>query len=361
MAWLTMKDGNGRELSVEIDDTSTLGFGGFGRIHPVIDDPAHVVKRIELDPPQPVGNIPGYVAHIRTTRSRLLEIRYEEQERAQPRAFIIEAIDEIVEQALSTHWAFDPSGLQITAVWFRQRRAPGRPLSELFRDAPPPVASRQRIARNLLTRMRTLRRADLVHLDCVPDNIFVDQENVTLIDLDGSGIVRRSAPTRSGPNDEWDHRPLTLGHLKSVRPPPWYPQVGLELGPRMGNYLFAERWVVLDTVIRILTWNRFSALSWLDPGQRKPIVDGYWLIKQCMEDAKSEGTAYTGSAWVRLHQAHLVNLRRRVGSLPDPSFPPNNPQCLKEFAELVNMACFDPSTLGSTGGSPYELYRNLLR
>jgi len=359
-----MKNGDGLDKVVEVDDTAPIGYGGFGAVYPIPLEPNFVVKRVDLTPPQPIGNTRAYVAHIRTTKERLLGIKTEEENKPQPRRFICDYIDEIVEQALSSHWCFDANGLQISAVWFLQKKAPGKALLEHFREEPPPTWERTRIAKDVLTRMRTLRRADLVHLDCVADNIFVDLANkkTTVIDLDGCGVVRRKTSATRGQSDEWEHRPFTLGHLKVVRPPPWYPQVGIQPGPKMGNYLFAERWVVIDTVIRILTWNRVSgALSWLDHSIRKAVVDGYWNIKSVIEAAKEGGIAHDIDDWTTLYSRILTGLRVQFHPLPPYPGGGTNPSCLDYFANLSQVACLDPRALGSQNGSPYEIYRQQIR
>lgn len=356
-----MKNGSGTEKVVIVDDTAPLGYGGFGTVFLVPLEPKLVVKRVELNPPKPIGNTHGYVAHISTTKERLLGIKVEEESKPQPRRFICDYIDEIVEQALSTHWCFDISGLQISAVWFLQKRAPGNSLLELFREEQPPAWERMRIAQDVLKRMRTLRRADLIHLDCVADNIFIDlaSRKTTVIDLDGCGVVRRSPSTSKNRFDEWEHRPLTLGHLTMFRPPPWYPQVNVEAGPKEGNYLFAERWVVIDTIIRILTWDKIKgALSWLDQGTRKPLVDGYWNIRKVIEAAEASGILYGVNEWTALYSRILTELRVQFEPLPSFSGDAVYPSCLDYFANLSQFACLDPKILGSQQqGSPYEIYR----
>jgi hypothetical protein len=355
-----MKNGSGIEKIVDVDDTSPVGYGGFGTVFSLPSEPKLVAKRVELNPPQPIGNTHRYVAHISTTKERLLGIKTEEESKSQPRRFIFHYIDEIVEQALSTHWCFDTSGLQISAVWFLQKRAPGKSLLELFHEEPPPTWERMRIAQDVLRRMRTLRRADLIHLDCVADNIFIDLANkkTVVIDLDGCGVVRRLPSPSKSRVDEWEHPPLTLGHLHLFRPPPWYPQVDVETGPKAGNYLFAERWVVIDTIIRILTWNRINGgLSWMDQVTRKPLVDGYWNIRKVIEAAKANGIIYGVDEWTGLYSRILAELRTMLEPLSQFSGDAAYPSCLDYFANLSQVACLDPRMLGSQQGSPYEIYR----
>lgn len=355
-----MKDSVGAERAVEIDELQVLDAGGFGAVYESVGDPGFIVKHVPFEAPEPVGNVRRYIAHIRTTRSRLLDIRAQELSRDRARPFVVRAIDEIVERSLSTHWRFNQEGSEIDAVWFRQRRAPGRKLLTLLHELPaPPVLSRTRIAQNLIARMRTLRRSGMVHLDCVPDNIFVDGESVTLIDLDGSGIVRQASGSAGGA-DAWDHPPLTLGHVRAVRPPPWYPQPGIELGPKSGNYLFAERWVVIDTVIRILSWNRLpGALSWIEPSLQRPLVEGHAIVRRELAGAKAAGRIVTGGLWTQTYERVIGDLRSRSGRFPEFVAPSDQPACLVPFARLAQAACLDHRALATTS-SPYTVYRDWL-
>lgn len=363
MPTLRMKNCSGETIAVDLDDGEKFGSGGFGTVYRLASDPGFVVKRLCLERPVPIGDAQRYVAHICTTRDRLLEIRRNEAERARPSAFILGSIDHIVHRVLSTHWCFEYDGLWLNAVWLRQHEAPGVQLTVLFRSAPPPLEVRSQIAANLISRMRTLRRASLVHLDCVPQNIFVDGEHVTLIDLDGCGIARRSGIAQRE-IDMWDHAPLTLGRLNAVRPPAWYPQAGLEFGPRAGNYLFAERWVVIDTVIRILSWNRVKGcLSWLPPDRTREITDGYWKILDDVESAVAAGGTIDRLAWTVRYTAVLNGLRARSREFPAFSFLEGRyPRNILQFTGLALAASLDPTRLGAPSDRrpPYDTYRDWL-
>lgn len=356
MRRLEMRDADGDVIVVDVDDLTRIGYGAFGAIFPVPGDSSYVAKRIELQPPEPVGNKGRHIAHINITRSRLLAIKAEEEARWDPRDYIIDAIDQIVEQALSTHWCFETTGLDITAVWFLQKRAPGTRLLDLFRELQsPPIWTREAIAADVVKRMRTLRRADLVHLDCVPDNIIVDlaTQTATLIDLDGCGIVRRTASV----SDDWDHPPVTFGHTDTVRPPAWYPQPDVEVGPKAGNYLFAERWTVIDTLIRILTWDHIpGALVWLDERPRRALRTAYRQVGELLDERRSRGEACDANTWRALYTQALRELRTFD---PLPLYAPNGafPSSLAGFARLSQRACFDSRALEVLNTSPYEEYR----
>lgn len=368
LTMLTMKDANDDIQTVCIDTDRGIDYGGFGTIYAVSDRPKLVVKHMKLERPEPVGNLQRYVAHIKATRARLLRIKTEE-ERGYRRPFIIECINEIVGQSLSTHWYFDSSaGTKLAAVWFLQKRAPGRKLLELFREILPPVDMRKQIALGLVSRIRTLRRAGLVHLDCVAENIFVDLETkpprVTMIDLDGCGIEDLTDGAEAGRRDEWEHRPFTLGHTETMRVPPWYPQVGVAASPRAGNYLFAERWVVLDTLIRILTWNRRDgALSWIRGVLGNQIRNVYKDIRKRIGDAETNGHPYDVETWTTHYTQVLNQLRGQFDVLPHFKADDDEPACLSDFAELAQKAYVDPrAALSASGDSSfYERYITWLR
>ncbi len=360
MKCLTMKNEDGAERTVEIEDEIPVDYGGFGTVFTVLHQPQYLVKRVYLTP-EPIGNVNRYIAHIKTTRQRLLAIKADEQKKLAPRHFIGRFIDEIT-QSLSTHWFFerDKSGLKVETVWFLQKRAPGKKLLDLFNDEAPSFWQRMQIAKDVIQRMRTLRRADLVHLDCVAQNIFVDLENqkTTVIDLDGCGVVRR---TPRSLNDEWDYPPLTLGHLKVVRPPAWYPQIGVNCGPKAGNFLFAERWVVIDTIVRILSWNQVAALSWLAPDTRQPIVSAYSNIQKVIESASASHGHYPVEEWAKLYNRILDGLRREFAPLPPAYLTGTYPSCLLAFVDLLQEACLNARALGAEVAVPYETFRRMVK
>jgi len=268
MSWMTFLpiERSGHSADVNISDDPPIAVGGYGSIHQVllirspkldIEQAGHhwLAKRIDHVDRICVPTLNAYLAHVHCARKRLQAIRTEESSAQRPRLDILHHLDRFV-LSLPTHYR-----TQDTVMWFLRPKAPGQVLSSL-RDLD--QAARVRIARGILNAMITLRRANLVHLDCVHDNVVVGpEEQVTLIDLDGCGVQSRNR--RNVEVDEWDHRPTTLGHLNLVRLPYWYPR-DLEVGtPRAGRYLFAERWVVLDSLIRLLSGGHVNALSWLTP------------------------------------------------------------------------------------------------
>ena len=371
---------NGSEkILVDVDETHPINSGGFGTIFAVRDDDSVLVKRIELSPPAVVGDANTYVAHIHTTRRRLVDAMHAKlaiTRSPRSREFIERSTNQMLE-ALSTHWAFDHDKLALTSVWFRQNVAPGKALVELFAEPAPPPEVRVLIARGLVNRMETLRHAGLVHLDCVADNIFVDRDDlrVTLIDLDGCGIIRRD---QGRDVDEWEHPPLTLGKPQIVRSPPWYPLPGSTFGPISGNFILAERWVVIGTVIRILSWNQCNMLGWLSVAERQALMRAYGTVCALATDLHDLAAwqDYCARAIQGLREA-CVKLecggRRTVddmcsecgqpffGAVRDESLDLSTP-CLEPFVELADRACLAPECLRPPGRrSLYDVFLEYLR
>lgn len=345
----------------EVDlDTVPEGWGGFGTVYPVVSNPGYVVKRIAMENPQPLGNVGSYTVHVTETRTRFEEILSRGAG-----AFPREMIREIL-ASLALAWSVDraPDG-RMAALWFLQRRAPGRSLREFFKEPAPSIPVRENIAKAVVARMRALRRADLVHLDCVDDNIFLDLTpgdgiRVTLIDLDGCGIVKRSfAPT--SPSDRWLHKPFTLGHLSTTWVPPWYPQPNVDAGPRSGNYLYGERWVVLDTIIRILTWNRLDSLSWLDPSASLALTSGYATVTDTLAKIRSSAAQIDVPTWKLVWSGVVHELSSTIASSPVFGDDPESPRA-GVFVRLAQRAFFDPAELsshrlaGNNQESPYGTF-----
>lgn len=343
-----------------------VGWGGFGTVYPVINEPRFVAKRVAMATPEPIGNIGSYTVHVTETRARFEEIL-----RRGAGSFPRQMFREIL-GSLALAWGVDRApGGRMTALWFLQRKAPGRPLKEYLNDPgfpPPPIAVREQIANAIVARMRALRRADLVHLDCVDDNIFLDIRpsgvHVTLIDLDGCGIVKRSSGYGGSGTDFWLHKPFTFGHLQSTWIPAWYPQPNVDAGPRSGNYLYAERWVVVDTIIRVLTWNRRDSLSWAGDSVPLDVTAGYETVASqiAQNGSTTVGVATWRRAWsgvVRESAARMKGARVSIHAAEAPS--------LWNFERLAQRAYFDPDELsskrlaGTNQESPYVTFDEWLR
>ena len=329
----------------EIDmKVSPSGYGGFGAVYPVHGVEAFVAKRIPMGVPRPFSDHSLYTAHIVKTRRRFEKILS-----STTSSFVRNLINELI-ASLSVGWAVDVDDeFRMTALWLIMRRAAGIPLEEAFRTPAPSMGVRRNIARSIVSRMRTLRRTDLVHLDCVGENIYVDLDSgrnpqVTLIDLDGSGVIHR-AQSYTDSSDRWDHRPFTLGHVNTVRVPPWYPQSGIQADPRSGNYLYAERWVVVDTVLRTLSWNRLNALSWVDHSARVSMADGYENVRNQINIAKYAHRSIDQEEWRMMYARVIEDTAHRVGVLEEYDAPTSMPKVTSQFANLLQRAYFDPHEL----------------
>jgi hypothetical protein len=217
--------------------------------------------------------------------------------------------------------------------------------------------------------MRTLRRADLVHLDCFPDNIIYDYETqkVAVVDLDGCGIIDRSD---TGRGENWVYPPLTIGKIELIRLPPWYPQIYAQCEPRMGNYLFGERWMVLDTVIRVLSWNRFQALSWLENSVRKTLSNVYKTIKgelaEKMQNNDQDMVAWWSAKWRDCINELSTKFARQlsVDQTTQYRLSQEDPPCLNYFMDLAQKAFLNIEALSNPdkdkGKSFYAFYLALL-
>ncbi len=366
--------GTQQTISINVDTENVIASGGYGSIYNVPNDPTVVVKKLDMEPTLPLGDLNQYLAHISVTKDRMQRIIDEENINSNKRQFIIDSVKEILDYSLSTHFYCDHTNFKISAIWFLQKKAIGKRLTDHFVDEPMPSEDiRKRIARDVVTRMRTLRRADLVHLDCVEDNIMYEssQHKVTVIDLDGCGIINRPDPLKNNgvSSDQWSFRPLTIGKTKLMKLPPWYPQAGVESNPRRGYYLFAERWVILDTIINILTWRKMGILSWFnDVTMRKDIGNSYKEIAVLVNSFKQ-----TNSDHDNIRSFWETTMTRKMGELSHKYAaqmainPPKDywqqrgfPDCLYNLSSLAQRAYLDPRALSSFG-SMYDKYLAELR
>ncbi|MCA0215558.1 MAG: hypothetical protein LCH79_20600 [Proteobacteria bacterium] len=378
---IKMKSFESREshINVVVDMARELGRGGFGSVYEVVGDLGLIAKRNDM-------RVDGKPAAISAARARIYQdhvrVALESLKRAKTQFFSADSetikgqirkfVDEFIDNSLSSHYSYEYNQENnVDAVWFLQRQAEGKDLRQHFKDDRNvfDFEDRLAVARDFLTRMRTLRRGRLVHLDCTVDNIRVDKKagRLVLIDLDGCG-VEQDADTLGGARagtDTWRVAPMTLGKKGVVRRPPWYPQAGLKCGPKDGNYLFAERWVALDTIIRILTWGEFNILSWLPGDVRASLAAGYGEV----EKACAAAAPIDVPKWV---DASTEEIRRQwnlygAGIKPvDADFwlERGHPACLAYFSSLAQDAYFDPRRLSGerVGPSKYRsMYDEFLR
>ena len=97
-------------------------------------------------------------------------------------------------------------------------------------QAPLPLATRFEAARRIIRLVNTLDLNGFVHLDSYPDNVFMklrgnDVLEVSLIDLEGVGVLGRDVSGRFGRNvDFWMKEPSVYGKPGIWIWSPWYPR-----------------------------------------------------------------------------------------------------------------------------------------
>jgi len=193
-----------------------------------------------------------------------------------------------------------------------------------------------------------------------------------MIDLDGCGIEKQRMSNHEN-RDDWDQFPTTLGKQERVvRVPPWYPQEGIRCGPNEGNYKFAERWVALDTIIRILTWSPTGVFGWLPDDVRKGLSVSYGNVRKALlpHVVTEPDPVKATDLWRSIYPVELAKAALTYRPLPvvNESYwtTRNQPKCLTYFSNLAQDAYFDPTFLsgelreGRYYLSPYEMFsRNL--
>jgi hypothetical protein len=357
------------KVLVEVDqDGQDARAGGFGLVCRVEGLDGFLAKRLEVRPPLPHGQAKKYLAHVRQAKARLGDAR-----KAESRWKVREFLDEILNNSLSTHFSYeiDGQGL-VAAIWFLLPRASGMDLNEHFRTDrrnPPAIQERIYIAAAFANRMRTLRRPGLIHMDCTVDNIRVDRDlqKLVMIDLDGCGIERQYSGSPQGRrrHDEWDVEPMTLGKQdRVVRVPPWYPQEGVKCGPNAGNYKFGERWIALDTIIRILSWDRLNILGWLEPEVRADLGSRYSMVTEEIAALLADpGANDVLAGWNASCAKHMRECAEKYRPLPqftaEDAQRHGCPPCLEYFANLAQDAYLEPRVLSGRpddDGLPRSLY-----
>lgn len=267
-----------------------IASGGFGSVFET-EQRDRLAKYIPLDEARPLGDASVFVAHIKALRDRW----------SRPGAAVL--------KALPTHWAFEKDGAMIVGVWYLMQRCPGRSLREILGTRTElAMEDRTRVATSILSQLIDLNDAGLVHLDCTLENLIYDESmrRVYLIDLDGCGVIKRNRP------NEWQAPPMTRGHVKSMLVPIWYPPPSTTLRPKDGNYIQAERWVVLDTLIRILSGRRCDASSLLGDAFRREANQTHREIDALINNSALENRHH---AWINLVQKRRSRLTRVAGRI----------------------------------------------
>jgi len=358
MTTLQMKsfDSSRQDVIVNVDEEDELNrIGGFGTVCSVEGLDGYIAKRLDLKERVAPGHAKRYLKHVNLAKKKLGD----ERKKAHPltQRWIQEYLDEILNHSLSTHWCFElDANDYVIAIWFLLPRAMGKDLNEHFKDDrnyPPPIEDRIQIAYDFVMRMRTLRRPGLVHLDCTTDNIRLDKESrrLVMIDLDGCGIEKQETANHAN-KDDWDAFPITLGKQERVvRVPPWYPQEGIRCGPNEGNYKYAERWVALDTIIRILTWSSTGVFGWLPDDVRKELSASYGNVKRALlphvvaEPDPLKATDMWRSTYP-VELATLASIHHPLRAVKESYWTDlKQPKCLTFFSNLAQVAFFDPKHL----------------
>lgn len=334
-------------IAIDLTEWETsLGDGGFAEARGSASDPAHVLKRMNESVlrTDAIGKMKQLTAHAKVVGKRLDDILANA-----PKPFV-KRVCQSLRDTLSTHIGWDNDH-----IYLYQRKATGASLRQWLSQEPPAWNDRVMIAKNLASAMVALRRCAVVHLDCSPDNVFVERDrwmNVTLIDLDGCGVLPPGSDD-DAPEDTWALAPMTLGRPDELRPI-WFPCDPEWQTPMSGNFKYAERWCVINEVWRILSWGGTS-LFWLD-GSFTDLFGAYDELRE-MYRGRTAGASLSHQEkrdllvecqreTRRKIQGLLARARRAPISIEEfelgSTIPAPDQQFLAEFAKLTLLAFLDP-------------------
>lgn len=188
---------------------------------------------------------------------------------------------------LPTHYAFCKVPNHDSNVMCLLRRwCTGRSLSELLNDPQSLLNTDSRyrleIAKQLCRLLVGLSVFGVTHLDCYPDNIFVEdvdrETTVTLIDLEGVGYDP-SAFVR----DQFDgaslRYPLAYEKEGMWIVPWWYPQQGHQM--RIKD---AARWQLLMALLCVLTRTHSACFMWIT-------ADAWRCVEAIAREIRLRGTS----------------------------------------------------------------------
>lgn len=281
-----------------------IGDGGFGVALGCAAEPTYVLKRMDGEVParDAIPAMQRITKHARVMADRLTGIIDDQRTGWFARTQC--------QRLLSTVTSHVGYSTHDQRIYLFQRRAQGRSLASVLHelyDEPPDLPWRIEIAKNFASAMYALRRCNVVHLDCRPVNVFVDSASpspvVTLIDLDGCGVLRAWNPNDNW--DDWEIPPMTMGRPQEMILPIWFPWDPAWQTPLAGQFKFAERWCVLSEVWKILSWG-MPALGWLDQDEHEPLLGGAMRVREL----------YTAGAPTCLpgqHQRFAMRCQDRVG------------------------------------------------
>lgn len=323
----------------------SIGDGGFAEARGNAADPDHVLKRMNesVAYTDAIGKMRQLATHAKVVGKRLDDILADK-----PKPFV-RRVCQSLRDTLSTHVGYEDEH-----IYLYQKKAAGTSLRQWLAEDAPPWRDRVLIAKNFASAMVALRRCAVVHLDCSPDNVFIERDrrmSVTLIDLDGCGVLPPGYDD-GPPADNWALAPMTLGRPDEIRPI-WFPCDADWQSPWSGNFKYAERWCVINEVWRILSWGG-TALFWLD-ASFNDLFDGYDALRQVYRE-RAAGMA------LATHDKHellalcqretkqrlqgLLTKAVRVSISPEQvestAIPPSHQAFLTDFAEQTLYAFVDP-------------------
>lgn len=173
---------------------------------------------------------------------------------------------------LPTHAGYGKlPGMAERCLLFFRRFCDGASLQALTAPdrAEPSFECRRDIAKRLVRLLTTLEVYGFVHLDPYPDNIFVNNimastnMEVSLIDLEGIGVIGRNSRGFIDPRAGFVRLPTAYGKPGFWVLPNWFPKPGM-VQPYEHHYIEAAQWQMLSILIFVLTWGA-RPFCWLSP------------------------------------------------------------------------------------------------
>lgn len=139
----------------------------------------------------------------------------------------------------------------------------GNSLSDCFNDDQHPLNTNQRyrleVTKQVCRVLVGLSISGVIHLDCYPDNLFIEDSNgepvVILIDLEGVGFV---PPTVSANDNAARRNPTAFEKEDFWITPWWYPQTGSP-----GLLKDAARWQLLMALLSTMTRTPAAVFTWM--------------------------------------------------------------------------------------------------
>ncbi len=328
-----------RTTEIDLDKwTDRIGDGGFAIAFGCSEDTQHVLKCMDDE----VSMFDAKSAMLRiSNHARVMTDRLAHIVSDTGTIPFARAICHTLLSTITTHVGYCGATKRI---YLFQAKAPGQSLESALKGDTPDWNARLRIATNFAKVMVALRRCNVVHLDCRPVNVFVDMSSdefrVTLIDMDGCGVLRDRNSTEF--QDDWQTPPYTMGRAEDMCRPVWFPWDPTWQTPWAGQFKFAERWCVINEIWKILSWGT-PALGWLEP-QHDPLNEAHAKVHAMF----NAGAAYLPDRrqdyLYDCHRAIINELRDVFKSAightksihwEEYGFGSGSPQCEEFFAEFA--------------------------